>query len=171
MIHWAWCQEDRINVFRRGLADDSEHLWTHNVWPLNGHGFKIFWPAHECLGFSPSTPRLVSLPSHRVPPSSHPPPGPFPLSSLSPVLSFCLTTATASAGMSAAWRDTHIKMNSPIRHCFRCYRTTRFFVIKSSPSLPPKRHHVCRDCSHLSAGLLLISDCTHMVMALNNARL
>lgn len=61
---------------------------------------------------------------------------PRPAPSPSPVLSFCLTTATASAGMSAAWRDTHIKMNSPIRHCFRCYRTTEFFVIESSPSLP-----------------------------------
>lgn len=60
----------------------------------------------------------------------------FPLSCLSPALSLCLTTATASAGMSAAWRDTHIKMNSPVRHCFRCYRTTEFFVIRSSPSLP-----------------------------------
>lgn len=94
-----------------------------------------YCPPHECLAFCPSTPRLVTLPSHWAP-SSHPPPGPFPLSSRSPVLSFCLTTATASAGMSAAWRDTHIKMDSPIRHCFRCYRTTQFFVIKSSPSLP-----------------------------------
>ncbi len=85
-----------------------------------------------CLSFSRSTPRLVTLPSV----SSFPPSGPFPLSCLSPALSFCLTTATASAGMSAAWRDTHIKMNSPIRHCFRCYRTTQYFVIRYSSSLP-----------------------------------
>lgn len=88
---------------------------------------------HLCVWPSlAQTPHLVTLPSV----SSLPPSGPFPLSCLSPALSSCLTTATASAGMSAAWRDTHIKMNSPIRHCFRCYRTTEFFVIRPSPSLP-----------------------------------
>lgn len=45
MIHWSIVssQEYRINVFRRGFADDSriQSISELNVWPLNGHGFKI----------------------------------------------------------------------------------------------------------------------------------
>lgn len=77
---------------------------------------------------------------------------------LIPPPSFSLTTDTASAGMYVAWRDTHIKMNSPIRHCFLRYRSTAVFVIESSPSLP-WRCNVYTDCSRSSAPLLLISYC------------
>ncbi len=122
---------------------------------------------HLCVWPSlAQTPHLVTLPSV----SSLPPSGPFPLSCLSPALSSCLTTATASAGMSAAWRDTHIKMNSPIR-IVSAATEPQSFLSSALPHPSPKHCHVYRDCSHSSARLLLISYCTHTVMALNKARL
>lgn len=151
--------------------DDDSHIQCfskRDVQPLNSQNIATW--VSGLLSLNPSSGN-TSL-SERPLLFPRPAPSPSPVFiCLFPALPFCLTTATASAGMSAAWRDTHIKMNSPIRHCFRCYTTTELFVIRSSPSLPQtpscvQRLFPCK-CSTIAHFLLH----THTVMALNNARL